>query len=53
MAEPLLTVCVPTIGRLDYFPLTRSSLENQTFRNYEVLILDNESPEEAQKQLRD
>jgi len=53
LADPLLTVCVPTIGRLEYFPLTRRSLENQTFTDYEVLILDNASPESAQGQLKE
>ena len=50
--KPLLTVCVPTIGRLEYLPMTRASLEKQTFADYEIVILDNASPEEAQEQLR-
>ncbi len=49
---PLVTVCVPTIGRLEYLPETRASLEKQTFTDYEIVILDNASPEDAQEQLR-
>ena len=51
MAEPLVSICVPTIGRLEYLPEVRASLAAQTFRDYEVLVLDNASPPEAREQL--
>jgi glycosyltransferase involved in cell wall biosynthesis len=47
MAQPLVTILLPTIGRLEYFGLTRASLDAQTHRNYEVVVLDNASPPDA------
>lgn len=48
MAEPLVTVLVPTIGRLGYWDAMRASLEAQTLRDLEIVILDNASPPETQ-----
>jgi glycosyltransferase involved in cell wall biosynthesis len=39
----LVTICVPTIGRTEYLAAALRSLGEQTYRNYEVLILDNAS----------
>jgi glycosyltransferase involved in cell wall biosynthesis len=49
----LATVIVPTIGRLDYFADTRRSVEQQTFRDFEILVLDNASPPAAAAALRE
>jgi glycosyltransferase involved in cell wall biosynthesis len=38
---PLVTVCIPTIGRMKFLPQTLESLKHQTYQNYEVIILDN------------
>ncbi len=46
-AAPPVTVAIPTIGRLDYLPEVRASLERQRFADVEALILDNESPPDA------
>jgi len=51
--NPRVTVLVPTIGRIDYLPATRASLEAQTFGDYELLVLDNASPEGARAFLED
>lgn len=40
-----VTVCVPTIGRLQYWDAVVASVERQTVQPDEILILDNESPE--------
>lgn len=46
--SPLVTVCVPTIGRTEYLRQTLESLAQQTYQNYEVLVLDNASPDDTQ-----
>ena len=45
---PLITVLVPTIGRMDYLPMTRRSLAEQTRKDFRVVVLDNASGPEAQ-----
>jgi glycosyltransferase involved in cell wall biosynthesis len=47
---PLITVCVPTIGRVDYLGETLDSLRRQSFTSYELLLLDNGSPLDASRQ---
>jgi glycosyltransferase involved in cell wall biosynthesis len=49
---PVVSICVPTIGRVEYLPEVEASLSAQTFRDFEVLVLDNESPAEAEWQIR-
>ena len=49
--SPLVTVCVPTIGRAAYLRQTLESLAEQTYQNYEVLVLDNASPDDARELL--
>src|SRR5689334_13001499 len=51
MSAPLVTVCVPTIGRTEYLPFTIDALRAQTRGDYEILVLDNASPPDAQAQL--
>lgn len=50
---PLVTVCVPTIGRMDYLPATIRSVAAQSYGNFEILVLDNASPPHAAKALDD
>lgn len=45
---PLVTICVPTIGRTRYLDAALKSIREQTYQNYEVLILDNASGPQAQ-----
>ena len=52
-AEPRVTVCVPTIGRLEYLAATRASIEAQTFAEFEVLVLDNASADDGRALLED
>ena len=49
MSTPRVTICLPTIGRTEYLAGALQSLGGQTFDDYEVLILDNASGEEAQQ----
>lgn len=46
-SAPPLTVCVPSIGRLEFLPALRRALEAQTFADFELLVLDNASSEAA------
>lgn len=46
--EPAITVLVPTIGRMEFLPETKRSLQAQTRTDFRVLVLDNASPPEAQ-----
>ena len=41
IAQPLVTVIVPTIGRPCYIPFTIQSILSQTYSNIEILISDN------------
>lgn len=50
---PLVTVCVPTVGRPDYLPIMLQSLASQTYRECEILILDNASPRLGQQIIED
>lgn len=51
-AQPLVTVCMPTIGRTPLLYEALKSLEAQSYSHYEALILDNASPPDAQEVLR-
>jgi|SRR5580704_2094566 glycosyltransferase involved in cell wall biosynthesis len=50
---PQVTVCIPTIGRMKFLPHTLESLKRQTYQNYEVVVLDNACPPDAEKLLQD
>ena len=51
MTFPLVSICVPTIGRVEYLSAVLQSLREQTYENYEVIVLDNASGPEAQSVL--
>jgi glycosyltransferase involved in cell wall biosynthesis len=52
MREPLVTVCVPTIGRAEMLTQTLESLRHQTYTHLEILLLDNASPDESRQILQ-
>jgi len=46
--EPLVSLLIPTRDKLELLePCIRSTLDKTTYRNYEIIILDNESAEPA------
>lgn len=47
MSKPRITILLPTIGRMDYLPMTRRCLREQTRQDYRVIVLDNGSPPDA------
>lgn len=52
MTSPLVTVCIPTIGRTAMVRETWNSLQSQTYSNLEILLLDNGSDPVAGAELR-
>ena len=52
MGQPLVTVCVPTIGRPGMLEETLESLSAQTHTHLEILLLDNASPDESRQTLQ-
>jgi glycosyltransferase involved in cell wall biosynthesis len=47
MSAPGITILVPSIGRMDYLPMTKRCVAEQTRRDFRVLVLDNASPPDA------
>jgi len=45
--QPLVSVCVPTYNRATYLKKAISSVLEQTFKNYELIIVDNASTDET------
>lgn len=50
--QPLVTVCVPTIGRTTMLHDALESVRRQTYANIEILLLDNAAEGEGQQILR-
>ena len=48
---PLVTICVPTIGRMATLDATLRSLARQSYAECEILLLDNAAPSDAQELL--
>ncbi|MDJ1505113.1 glycosyltransferase family 2 protein [Xanthocytophaga agilis] len=46
--EPLVSITLPTYNRPDYLKLAIASAINQTYKNIEIIVSDNGSPESAQ-----
>lgn len=47
----LVTICVPTIGRIEYLIQALDSALQQTYPNIEILVLDNASPPQTKEWL--
>ena len=47
-AAPPITILVPTIGRMDYLPMTRRCAREQKRQDFRLIIVDNASPPDAQ-----
>lgn len=48
-SEPLVSVIIPTYNRPDYLKQAIASAVNQTYRNIEIIVSDNCSPESPQE----
>ncbi len=53
MRQPLVTVCLPTIGRTDMLREALESLRGQTYPHLEILLLDNAAEAEGRQILQD
>lgn len=51
MTTPKVSICVPTIGRLEFLSGVKTSIAAQTRSDFEVLVLDNGSPAEVRGEL--
>jgi glycosyltransferase involved in cell wall biosynthesis len=51
MSAPLVTICLPTIGRFEMLAETLASLSQQTYPHLEILILDNACASESRQEL--
>lgn len=52
-SAPVVTVCLPTIGRMSYVRETLRSLARQTLQSYELLVLYNGTDQEIQRQFEE
>lgn len=51
IAEPLVSVIIPTYNRLEYLKQAITSAVNQTYQNIEIIVSDNCSPENPENLL--
>lgn len=51
MSEPLVSVIIPSYERFDSLLIAIESIENQTYKNYEVIIVDDASKDKRYKGL--
>lgn len=46
---PKVSVVIPTYNRADYLKITLENLQKQTFRDFEIIVVDDGTPGEANK----
>lgn len=51
--RPLVSVVMPTYNRADLLPRALDSLLNQTFKNFEIVVVDDASTDETAKLLKE
>lgn len=44
--QPIVSVIIPTYKRTDYLKLTLQSIQNQTFKDFEIIVVDDGTPNE-------
>jgi glycosyltransferase involved in cell wall biosynthesis len=48
MIDPLISICIPTYNRPDLLRTLLDSLQEQTFKNFEIIVNDNSSTDEVE-----
>ena len=48
-SSPLFSVIIPNYNHAKYLPRAIDSVINQTFSNWEILLIDNHSSDETEK----
>lgn len=51
MSNPLVTIIIPTYNRVDYLKLTLESILNQTFKDFEIIVVDDGTADNLNEQL--
>jgi glycosyltransferase involved in cell wall biosynthesis len=46
-ASPKISVCIPCYNHAKYLPITLDSILNQTYRSFEIILVDDRSPDES------
>ena len=49
--NPKVSIVIPTYNRADYLRITLQSIKNQTFRDFEVIVVDDGSPNDEAKEV--
>lgn len=52
MGRPQVSVIVPTYNRLEWLPVAVSSIQEQTFRDWELILIDDGSTDETEQWAR-
>lgn len=50
--EPLISIIIPTYNRADLLPRSIESVLNQTYKNFELIIVDDKSTDESLKVIK-
>lgn len=53
MSHPLVSIIIPTYKRTDYLKLTLESIQQQTFQKFEIVVVDDGSPNDENQKLCD
>ncbi|MEW5676299.1 glycosyltransferase [Flavobacterium enshiense] len=51
MSYPLVSIIIPTYNRTEYLKLTLESVVNQTFQDFEIIVVDDGTPNDANQEL--
>ena len=51
--DPKVSICIPTFNRKDYLPETLESIYAQTYKDYEVVVVDDGSTDGTEEMLKE